>query len=117
MIASMLQHNNHLKILDLTGCSSVGQIGVQKLIAGMSQNVSLKLLYLPDNLEYFGNAMQGYDMVESRIRWAHDISTQEEVVLSGSHINSFIGNMKQRAFMYCTAYMHISYFFSVQREG
>ena len=90
-IASMLQQNDHLKLLDLTGCSSVGQIGVQKLIAVMCQNASLKWLYLPDNLESSGRATQGYDMVESRIQWARDISTQEEVVLRGSDINSFIG--------------------------
>ena len=91
-IASMLQHNNHLKLLDLTGCSSVGRIGVQKLIAVMCQNISLKFLCLPDNLESSGRATQGYYTAESRIQWARDISTQEEVELEGSVINSFIGN-------------------------
>ena len=91
-IAGMLQHNDHLKLLDLTGCSSVGRIGVRKLIAVMCQNASLKSLYLPDNLEFSGRATQGYDMVESRIQWARDISTQEEVELWGSDINSFVGN-------------------------
>ena len=91
-IASMLQNNDHLKLLDLTGCSSIGQIGVRKLIAVLCRNASLKLLYLPDNLESSGRATQGYDMVESRIQWARDISTQEEVELRGSDINSFIGN-------------------------
>ena len=91
-IASMLQHNDHLKLLDLTGCSSVGQIGVRKLIAVMCQNVSLKLLYLPDILQYSGRATQGYHTVQSRIQWARDISTQEEVELRGSDINDFIGN-------------------------
>ena len=91
-IASMLQHNDHLKLLDLTGCSSVGQIGVQKLIAVMSRNAALKLLYLPDNLESSGRAAQGYRTVHSRIHWARDISTQEEVELRGSDINSFVGN-------------------------
>ena len=91
-IASMLQHNDHLKLLDLTGCSSVGQIGVQKLIAVMSRNAALKLLYLPDNLESSGRATQGYSTVHSRIQWARDISTQEEVELWDSDINSFVGN-------------------------
>ena len=91
-IASMLQHNDHLKLLDLTGCSSVGHIGVRKLIEVMFQNASLKLLHLPDNLESSGRSTQGYYMVESRIQWAPDISTQKEVELRGSDINSFVGN-------------------------
>ena len=98
-IASMLQHNNHLKFLDLTGCSSVGQIGVQKLIAVMCQNASLKLLHLPDNLQSSGRATQGYDTVESRIQWAGDISTQKEVVLKDWDINSFVGNETEN--IYC----------------
>ena len=91
-IASMLQHNDHLKLLDLTGCSSVGQIGVQKLIAGMCRNASLNLLYLPDSLESTGRATLGYGTVQFRIQWACGISTQEEVELRCSDINSFIGN-------------------------
>ena len=91
-IANMLQHNDHLKLLDLTGCSSVGQIGVRKLIAVMCRNVSLKLLYLPNHLESSGRATQGYDTVHSRIQWARDISTQEEVELIFPDINSFVGN-------------------------
>ena len=104
-IASMLQHNDHLKLLDLTGCtcSSVGQIVVQKLIAVMCRNASLKLLYLPDNLESSGRATQGYDTVHSRIQWARDISTQEEVELRGWDINSFVGNETEsiHIILYC----------------
>ena len=88
-IASMLQHNDHLNLLDLTGCSSVGQIGVQKLISAMSRNAALKLLYLPDNLKSSWWAWHDYD---SRIQWERDISTQEEVKLRDSDINSFVGN-------------------------
>ena len=91
-IASMLQHNDHLKLLDLTGCSSIGGAAVSKLIAVMCQKVSLELLYLPDNLESSGRATQGYDTVHSRIQWAHDISTQKEVELWDSDINGFVGN-------------------------
>ena len=101
-IARMLLHNNHLKLLDLTGCSSVGQIGVRKLIAVMYQNASLKLLYLPDNLESSGRATQGYYTVRSRIQWARDISTQEKVLLMDSDINSFVGNETESIhILYC----------------
>ena len=97
-IASMLQHNDHLKLLDLTGCSSLSQIGVQKLIAAMCRNASLKLLYLPDNLESSGRATQSYYRVHSRIQWARDISTQEEVELRGSDINSFMSNNREHLY-------------------
>ena len=102
-IASMLQHNDHLKLLDLTGCSSIGGAAVSKLIAVMCQKVSLELLYLPDNLQFSGRATQGYYSVHSRIQWARDISTQEEVVLRGSDINSFIGNETEsiHIILYC----------------
>ena len=91
-IASMLQHNDHLKLLDLTGCSSIDGAAVRKLIAVMCQNASLKLLQLPHNLQSSGRATEGYNTVQSRIQWARDISTQEEVVLRSSDINSFVGN-------------------------
>ena len=90
-IASMLQHNNRLKFLDLTGCSTIGETGVLKLIASMCQNVSLKVLRLPDNLRSTGRATDGYDSVQPRIQWTSDIITQEVVELRGD-INSFIGN-------------------------
>ena len=92
-IASMLQDNYYLKLLDLTGCGSIGEAAVLKLITVMGRNASLKRLYLPDNLESSGTATEGYNMVQSRIQWASDISTQEEVELRGSDIiNSFVGN-------------------------
>ena len=119
-IASMLQRNYLLKLLDLTGCSSVGQIGVQKLIAVMCQNASLKLLYLPDNLKSSGRATQGYDMVESRIQWARDISTQKEVQLRGSDINSFIGNETESIINYVILHYidaHILCFPSAEGRG
>ena len=90
-IAGMLQHNYHLKFLDLTGCSSIGRTGVPELIAAMCHNVSLKVLQLPDNLQSTGEATEGYDSVQSRIQWTSDISTQEVVVLRRD-INTFIGN-------------------------
>ena len=71
-IAGMLQCNNCLKLLDLTGCMSIGETAVRKLIAVMCQNASLELLYLPDNLESSGRATQDYDMVQSRIQWTED---------------------------------------------
>ena len=92
-IASMLQHNHRLKSLDLTGCSSISETGVSKLIMAMCQNVSLKVLQLPDNLQYTGKATEGYDSVQPRIHWTSDISTQEVVVLSGD-ISSFVGNYR-----------------------
>ena len=88
----MLQHNNHLKLLDLTGCSSIGRTGGPKLITAMCQNVSLKILHLPDSLKFTGKATEGYETVQSRIQWTSDISTQKVVELMGSDINSFIGN-------------------------
>ena len=91
-IASMMQHNHRLKFLDLTGCSSIGEAVVPKLIAAMCQNVSLKVLRLPYNLCSTGRATDGYDSVQPRIQWTSDISTQEVVELRGSDINSFIGN-------------------------
>ena len=91
-VSSMLKHNHCLKSLDLTGCSSIGEAGVLNLIAAMCRNVSLKVLQLPYNLRSTGRATEGYDSVQPRIKWTSDISTQEVVVLSGSDINSFIGN-------------------------
>ena len=90
-ISSMLQHNHHLKFLDLTGCSSIGETGIPKLIMAMCQNVSMTVLQLPDNLQYTGWATEGYDSVQARIQWTPDISTQEVVELTGD-ISSFIGN-------------------------
>ena len=100
-IASMLQHSHCLKSLDLTGCSSIGETGVPKLIVAMCQNVSLKVLRLPDNLRSTGEATEGYGSVQPRIQWTSDISTQEVVELIGD-INSFIGNY--RTLTYCTAW-------------
>ena len=98
-IASMLQHNDRLKLLDLTGCSFIGEVAVPKLIAVMCQNTSLELLQLPDNLESSGRATEGYDRVQSRIQWARDISTEEAVQLNASDITSFVGN---ETFINCT---------------
>ena len=92
-IASMLQHNHHLELLDLTGCSSVGRTGIPKLITAMCHNVSLKVLRLPANLQSTGRATEGYDSVQPRIQWTSDISTQEVVELRGD-ISSFIGNYR-----------------------
>ena len=100
-IASMLQHNHCLKSLDLTGCSSIGETGVPKLIMAMCQNVSMTVLQLPDNLRSTGEATDGYNSVQLRIQWTSDISTQEVVELKGD-INSFIGNY--RTLTYCTAW-------------
>ena len=90
-IASVLQHNHHLKLLDFTGCSSIGETGVLKLIEAMCQNVSLKVLQLPKNLLSTGKAIEGYDTICSRVQWTTDISTCKVVQLVGSDINSGIG--------------------------
>ena len=84
----MLDHNNNLKSLDLTGCVSIGEGGVEKLVAVLHQNVSLKMLQLPDNLRFTGSATE---KVLSRINWTSDIST-EEVIKLESYINHSIGN-------------------------
>ena len=97
-ISSMLQHNHCLKSLDLTGCSSIGETGVPKLIMAMCQNVSMTVLQLPYNLCSTGEATDGYDSVQPRIQWTSDISTQEVVVLSGD-ISSFKGNYRTELYM------------------
>ena len=103
-IASMLQRNDCLKLLDLTGCRSIGAAAVWQLIAVLCRNASLKLLQLPDNLESTGSATEGYDTVQPRIQWTRDISTQEEVELRVSDINSFIGNKTESIYVYTCIY-------------
>ena len=92
-IASMLQHNHRLKSLDLTGCSSIGETGVPKLIMAMCQNVYMMVLQLPANLRSTGKATEGYNSVQPRIQWTSDISTQEVVELRRD-ISSFMGNYR-----------------------
>ena len=98
----MLEHNNILKSLDLTGCVSIHKGGVRKLIAVLYQNVSLKMLQLPDNLRSTGSATE---KVLSRINWTSDISTQEVVYLE-SDINHSIGNEVEHSKYYYTVFKY-----------
>ena len=90
-LAHVLEHNSCLQSLDLTGCVSMGEVCVQKLIRAVNRNVSLEVLQLPDKLLSIGTSVEGYDRMQHRVKWTSDISTQEVVELAD--INPFTGTL------------------------
>ena len=75
----MLQRNKGLQTLDMTGCITIGDTGVEEIIKCVVQNASLKLLHLPAKFQAADCATEYYSKIQGRIKWTSDISTQEEV--------------------------------------
>ena len=74
-------------------------------------------MQLPDNLYSTGEATEGYDTIQPRIKWTSDISTQEEVELWGSDINSFIGNKAEHLHILLHGPVHRCTYPDSQRRG
>ena len=66
--AKRLRHNMSLIELNLD-CESIGVEGTQKLIDSLSQNRTLRTLWLPEKCKSFFNTSAAYQRVKDRIKW------------------------------------------------
>ena len=84
-LADMLKTNTSLESLSLLGCSTMTSTGARRLLESLLCNKTMKTLFLPDDIK---PQSQEFDIIQDRVIWSPDVSSQEKVNLSDKVINA-----------------------------
>ncbi len=84
-LAKVVRGNSSIKTISLLGCNAIGEGGVATLLESMSNNRSVRKIFLPDAFEY--SATSTYSQLATRVVWLPDIASQNVVKLCDTRVN------------------------------